>query len=82
VLIFVGAKAIDSDVFRALNSNSVVFDGKLIVRPTPPTRPQRRRALPATAWRTFRRSHAPPVPPVAQRRSTSLQCRWAATMRP
>ena len=36
MLIFVGAKAIDSDVFRALNSNSVVFDGKLIVRPTPP----------------------------------------------
>jgi hypothetical protein len=36
VLIFVGAKAIDSDVFRALNSNSVVFDGKLIVRPPRP----------------------------------------------
>ena len=41
MLIFVGAKAIDSDVFRALNSNSVVFDGKLIVRPARPPHSQR-----------------------------------------
>jgi hypothetical protein len=83
VLIFVGAKAIDSDVFRALNSNSVVFDGKLIVRPTPPTRRLCRRMV--CPRRSGRRlaflSHVPPVPPVARRRSTSSAAA-AVAMRP
>ena len=59
MLIFVGAKAIDSDVFRALNSNSVVFDGKLIVRPTPPHPPAvPTDGVPATEWPTFSLSFA------------------------
>ncbi len=59
MLIFVGAKAIDSDVFRALNSNSVVFDGKLIVRPAPPRRLCRRMVcLRQKEWPTFSLSFA------------------------